>query len=205
MPLDLRFAFVTASVLVTLVPGPSMLLVLGDALEQGSRPALVTALGVVAGDAILLVLSLLGVGAVLAASATAFVALKWAGATFLIYLGIRQWRSAAAPPAQHARAPRSGGRRFATGLVVTLLNPKIIAFFVAFFPQFVAPDGGARQLVILGATFLAVVAGVLTGYALMAGMLRGALTSSRGARLLARVSGATLIGAGIAALSLRRA
>jgi len=206
MAFDLWVTFVVASVLVTLLPGPSMLLVVADAMRGGTRAGLVTALGVVTADAVLLVLSLLGVGAVLAASAQLFVVLKWTGAGVLVYLGLRQWRAAGRAPDLPAAKGASAARRFATGFGVTMLNPKIIGFFVAFFPQFVDPAAPALvQLGLLGASFLCVVMAVLGLYAVAASRLAGFIRGPRAAQAMSRLSGRTLIAAGGMAALMRRA
>lgn len=204
MTLDLWLAFVAATVIVTLLPGPSMLLVMGHALAAGPRRALQTVTGVVLADAILLTLSFAGMGAVLYASAAIFTALKWAGALYLIYLGIRQWQ-ARPEPQQEPPARTTGRPLFRQGLVVTLLNPKIIGFFVAFFPQFMRPGADpVRQLAILGATFLTLVFVIMAGYALLASSARQLLRRPIWHRVSQRLAGVTLIAAGVLTAALRR-
>jgi len=206
MSLEVWIAFVWASVLITLLPGPSMLLVISDAMTGGFRRALVTASGVVCADAVLLILSLLGVGAILAASAELFVIMKWAGAIFLIYLGINQLRS---NPSYRATQPvneETNQRLFAKGFVVTSLNPKIIGFFVAFFPQFIDETGEFwYQITIFAITFLTIVFIILLAYAASASKIIQVTKYQKVENLLARLSGATLIGAGaLTAISSRQ-
>lgn len=209
--MDVWLAFVMASVVVTLLPGPSMLLVIAKALAEGPARSLATVMGVVVADACLMLLALAGVGAVIYSSAVAFTTLKWLGAAYLVYLGVRQWRAAARHtgandadgPAAPA-APSGGG--FLVGFVTTMLNPKIIGFFIAFFPQFVV-DGVplALQLAILGSTFLAIVLVIMTLYAMLAGQVRLWIRKPSVRALMDRVAGATLIGAGVVTATLRRA
>lgn len=178
MPLDLWLAFVTASMTILLLPGPTVLLVVGYAMGAGRRAAFGALGGVLAGDMVALVVSAVGLGAILASSATVFTVMKFAGAAYLIWLGIRMWRAPVDPHAVEAAeavaksAGRAGEsrRRALHGFVVTALNPKLIAFFVAFLPQFMTPHAPVLpQLLVLAPTFLAV--SILTNgfYALAAG------------------------------------
>ena len=180
-----------------------MLLVIGHALAAGPQRALQTVTGVVLADALLLTLSFAGLGAVLYASAEIFRALKWTGALYLVYLGIRQWRILPGP--QQEPAARTTDRSlFRQGLVVTLLNPKIIGFFIAFFPQFMRPAADpVPQLAILGGTFLTLVLSIMAGYAALAGSARRLLQRPRLQRAAQRLAGATLIGAGVLTATLR--
>jgi threonine/homoserine/homoserine lactone efflux protein len=149
-------AFVAAATAMLLIPGPTILLVIGQSLGGGARNALPLAAGVALGDLTAMSLSLAGMGALLAASATAFTVLKWAGAAYLVWLGVRLWRApvdaAAAPPLPARRAMREA-------YVVTALNPKSIVFFVAFVPQFLDPARAfLPQAAILVATFVGLAA-----------------------------------------------
>jgi threonine/homoserine/homoserine lactone efflux protein len=201
MDLSLWLAFVAAATAMLLIPGPTILLVIGQSLGGGARNALPLAAGVALGDLTAMSLSLAGMGALLAASATAFALLKWAGAAYLVYLGVKLWRApvdaAAAPPLPARRAMREA-------YVVTALNPKGIVFFVAFVPQFLDP---ARpflpQATILVATFVTLAAFNAAGYALLAAHLSGAVRRPGLRRALNRTGGAILVGAGLA-VALRR-
>jgi threonine/homoserine/homoserine lactone efflux protein len=201
MDLTPWLAFVAAATAMLLIPGPTILLVIGQSLGGGARNALPLAAGVALGDLTAMSLSLAGMGALLAASATAFAAVKWAGAAYLVWLGVKLWRApvdaAAAPPLPAARAMREA-------YVVTALNPKGIVFFVAFVPQFIDP---ARpflpQAAILVATFVTLAALNAAAYALLAARLSGAVRRPGLRRALNRVGGAVLVGAGLA-VALRR-
>src|SRR5690349_22341716 len=124
--------FFIASAILVAIPGPTVLLVVSYALGHGRRYALATTAGVALGDLTSMTASMLGLGVILAASATLFTALKWVGAAYLIYLGIKLWR---APVSAGGDAPSTGGTRpsriFAHAYAVTALNPKSIVFFVA--------------------------------------------------------------------------
>jgi threonine/homoserine/homoserine lactone efflux protein len=194
-------AFVAAATAMLLIPGPTILLVIGQSLGGGARNALPLAAGVALGDLTAMSLSLAGMGALLAASATAFTVLKWAGAAYLVWLGVRLWRApvdaAAAPPLPARRAMREA-------YVVTALNPKSIVFFVAFVPQFLDPARAfLPQAAILVATFVGLAALNAAAYALLAARLSGAVRRPGLRRALNRAGGAMLVGAGLAVV-LRR-
>ncbi len=210
MTLQLWLAYVLAASILLLVPGPTVLLVLGYALSGGRRSAWRTVPGVMAGDATAISLSLVGLGALLATSASLFAALKWVGAAYLIYLGARLWRSPLANgigPAPGADLPPAGGWTVtAHAYVVTALNPKGLVFFVAFLPQFIVPQAPLLpQGLVLATTFVALAGVNALGYALLVGSLRVALKRPSTLRTLNRVSGSVLIGAGVLTAALRRA
>ncbi|MEL7462143.1 MAG: LysE family translocator [Pseudomonadota bacterium] len=208
MDFSVWLAFLAASTALLLIPGPTVLLVLAYALGEGRRVAVPTALGVAAGDLIAMSLSLLGLGALVLASATAFVVLKWIGAVYLVWLGVRMIRRAGHGPAQYARPPGGLAPRaaFANAAVVTALNPKLIAFFIAFVPQFIDPGAVFwPQAAILIVTFV-VLAGVnALAYALAATRLRGVMARPGVLVWVTRAGGATLIAMGAATAALRRA
>ena len=136
MTLETWLAFVAASSVLLVIPGPTILLVVSYALGQGWRAALPTAIGVALGDFTAMTLSMLGIGALLAASATLFTILKLAGAAYLIWLGVKLWRAGGTLDAQPITEVTRPGRMVAHAWLVTALNPKSITFFVAFLPQF---------------------------------------------------------------------
>jgi len=205
-------AFVLASVVLLAIPGPTILLVVGKSLGAGRggsgphalwRDALPLVVGVALGDLTAITLSLAGLGAVLAASATAFILLKWAGATYLVWLGLRLWR---APVAEEAAPPLPARAALRDAYVVTALNPKSIAFFVAFVPQFLAPDAPfLPQAAVLVPTFVLLAATNAAVYALLARRLSGAVLRPTVRRGFNRLGGTMLIGAGIATAAMRRA
>lgn len=213
MPLDLWLAFVTASAAILLLPGPTTMLIVGYAMGAGRRAAFGALGGVLAGDLVALVVSAAGLGAVLASSALVFTVMKFAGAAYLIWLGIRMWRAPVDPHAIEAAEADAGQirrtgesrRRALHGFIVTALNPKLIAFFIAFLPQFMTPTAPVLdQLLILAPTFLAV--SVLTNgfYALAASAARNRLRSPRALKAINRVGAGCLIGAGLLTAALRR-
>ncbi|MEJ6394273.1 LysE family translocator [Gymnodinialimonas sp. 2305UL16-5] len=207
MPLDTWLTFVVASTALLLIPGPTVLLVLSYAISQGRRVALSTAAGVALGDLIAMTASLAGLGALVLASATLFTILKWVGAVYLVYLGAKMILSAgkidfALPEAQAVTARRTFGHAAA----VTALNPKSIAFFIAFVPQFIQPDAALLpQFAILVTSFVALATLNALVYALLAGSLRNRLSRPGVIAWLTRAGGATLIGMGVLTATLRRA
>ena len=210
MTLELWLAYVLAASILLLVPGPTILLVMGYALSGGRRSAWRTVPGVMAGDATSISLSLLGLGALLATSVSLFAVLKWLGAGYLVYLGVRMWRAPLGQgmgpaPAQGA-PPVEGWSVTAHAYVVTALNPKGLVFFVAFLPQFIVPHAPLLpQGVVLAVTFVALAGANALGYALLVGSLRHAFRRPATLRALNRVSGSVLIGAGVLTAALRRA
>ncbi|MFC7608510.1 LysE family translocator [Teichococcus aestuarii] len=196
-------AFLATASVMLLIPGPTILLVIGQSLGGGRRAALPLVAGVAAGDLVAMSLSLAGLGALLATSAALFTLLKWAGAAYLVYLGVRLWR---APVEPGAAAPLSARAARRQAFLVTALNPKSIAFFVAFVPQFLDP---ARpflpQAAILVASFVSLAAANALLYALLAGRLSGAVRQPAVRRALNRTGGGMLVGAGLATAALRRA
>lgn len=206
MPIETWLAFVAASAVLLLIPGPTILLVVSYALGQGRRVALPVATGVALGDFTAMTLSMLGLGALLAASATLFTVLKWIGALYLVWLGIKLWRAAGTGAIPEARAEGSPLRMLAHAWLVTALNPKSLTFFIAFLPQFIDPAGNwLVQMAIFEVTFLTLAAANAFGYALIAGKLRGALRSPRIVAAVNRTGGTLLIGAGLATLAWRNA
>lgn len=204
MTLATWLAFVAASIAVLIIPGPTISLVVSYALSQGRRAAVAIVLGVALGDLTAMSLSLLGLGALLATSATLFTALRWLGAAYLVYLGIKLWRTRPRQDAGHAG--RAGAKRMiGHAWLVTSLNPKSIVFFTAFVPQFLDVHGSyAVQATILTATFVALAALNAGAYALGAARLQGTIRRPGTRRLVDRLAGSALIGAGITAVALHR-
>ena len=209
MSLDTWLLYAAASLLLSLTPGPSGLLALAHGATMGVRRASVTVAGGVAGFAVLIAASASGLGALLASSAVAFDAVRWAGATYLVWLGVRTWR---APPTRvdaaagvSAPGARRGAGLFAEGFLVALSNPKVVLFFAAFLPQFVDPAAPlAPQFVVMGVTFLAVEFAVELLLAAGAARLLPWLSREAVARRFARVTGGLFVGAGVALVALDR-
>lgn len=208
MSFDIWLTFTAASIALLLIPGPTVLLVLSYALTQGRRVAVAMALGVAAGDLIAMSASLLGLGALMMASATVFLAVKWIGAGYLVWLGIKMLRSrpdtGVADLAKADDLPADHVFRHAA--IVTALNPKSIGFFVAFVPQFLTPTSPlAPQFAILIATFVTLAAGNALAYALLAGRMRDRLRKPRIVLWLNRIGGGALLLMAALTASIKRA
>jgi len=204
--LHLWLAFVAASAVLLVIPGPTILTVISYSIAHGRRAKLPLIAAVALGDSTALVTSLLGLGALLAASAFWFTVVKWVGGLYLLYLGAKLLR-AGASPAQIAApaAPASRWRLFANTYLVTALNPKGIVFFVAFLPQFLdAQAPAAQQLWVLAATFVVMAAVNATLYAMFAGSARRLLASPRAQRGFHLGGGTLMSAAGVWALLARR-
>jgi threonine/homoserine/homoserine lactone efflux protein len=210
---QLWLAFAAAAAVVIAIPGPTTLMVTGHAMSSGTRVALASLLGVALGDFTAIACSVLGLGAVLAASAEAFTVLKWIGAAYLVYLGIKLWRAPAVPLGTAGMGPNGregGGRRsmrraIAESFSVTLLNPKGLLFFAAFLPQFIDPHQPTLpQVVVLALTFEVLAASSLGVYVFMTTRARRVMDSPRAIKIMNRAGGTMLIGAGLLTASLRR-
>ena len=183
-----------------------MLLVISYALGHGRRPAAAIVAGVALGDLTSMTASMLGLGAVLAASALVFTALRWIGGAYLVYLGVKLWRAPVGEAIDMEAPTTSLKRMFAHAYAVTALNPKGIVFFVAFVPQFlVASRPFLPQVVVLEATFVTLAILNTATYALLASAARRRLRQPRVRRLINRTGGTLLVGAGALAAGWRRA
>jgi len=199
--------FASASTALLLVPGPTVLLVLSYALSQGRKVAVATASGVALGDFIAMSASLAGLGALVLTSATLFTVLKWVGAVYLVYLGVKMlWTAGGVSLDQpDPSAAPSGQHMFVHATAVTALNPKSIAFFIAFVPQFIDPATALLpQFAILISTFVGLAALNALAYALLADELRKRLTGPRLIPWLTRIGGGALVSMGVATASLRQ-
>ncbi|MES2129865.1 MAG: LysE family transporter [Pseudomonadota bacterium] len=194
-------AFVVAATLIALSPGAGVVLAMSHGLAYGVRKASATVLGMQAGLMCVLFVAGAGVGSILLASAWAFALVKTAGALYLVYLGISQWRAKAGPMAGAAstlaiEAP-SLRQRLLTGFLTNATNPKGILFMVAVLPQFIAHEAPLLpQLAILAATMFCIDASVMHAYALLASSMQHLLRDARSVRRLNRFFGAMLVGLG---------
>jgi threonine/homoserine/homoserine lactone efflux protein len=188
-------AFLLIAAVLFLTPGPIVTLVVTTAARSGVRAALLTVAGGVVGNAALLACIAFGLSWILKTSAELFDYLRWIGAAYLIWLGIQAWRHAGA--ATELRTPRGHVHAW-RGFIVAITNPKTIAFFTAFLPQFIDPGlPVGRQLLVMCIASVTL-GGVLdTGWAVAAGLGRAWFLKPKHNRLLARISGAVLIGGGI--------
>lgn len=208
MGLEIWLAFSAASIALLLIPGPTILLVLSYALSQGKKSALACVAGVVVGDLICMTASLLGLGAILMASATLFLILKWVGAAYLIYMGVRLFMSAGKSSlfADEAKSSLSPKQIFTNVATVTLVNPKSIIFFVAFVPQFIDTNAVLLpQFSILIATFVGLATINVLAYALLANKLRSKIQRPSVMAALTRFGGSALIAMGVVTATFRRA
>ncbi len=203
MSLDLYLAFVAASAILILIPGPNVALIVANSVAHGTRFGLLTVAGTSSAVVIHLSLTVLGATAILNFLAASFDWLRWLGVAYLVWLGIAAWRAPTVDLTRIAPQARSVRLIFARGFLVGLTNPKTLLFYGAFLPQFVTPGPTtADQLLLLAVTFL-VVAVVLDGlWAILAGRLRALLTTH--ARLRNRLTGGLLMGAGLGLALARR-
>jgi threonine/homoserine/homoserine lactone efflux protein len=195
-------AFAVASLALLVVPGPSVLYIVTRSVHHGRAAGLVSVLGIHTGSIVHVAAAAFGVSAILASSAVAFGVVKYAGAAYLIWLGIRTLRGRSEERREGVVRDRSLGRIYAQGVVVNVLNPKTALFFLAFLPQFVDLSKGSvsLQVVILGITFILL--GFLSDgtYAILSARVSRALADRRGRGVVHRwIPGFTLIGLGIAA------
>jgi homoserine/homoserine lactone efflux protein len=192
---ELFTAFLLITTVLVLTPGPIVTLIIATGARGGTRAALTTVLGTTLGNAVLLGAIAFGLGFVLKNAAVLFDILRWIGAGYLIWLGIQAWRHAGeraadVPPAAHVHIWR--------GFAVALSNPKTIAFFTAFLPQFVDPSLPVeRQLAVMCAVSVVLAAFTDSSWAVAAGLGRAWFMTSWRAKLLGRLSGVALIGGGI--------
>jgi threonine/homoserine/homoserine lactone efflux protein len=193
-------AFTAAALVVLLIPGPGVLYVLARSLGQGQRAGLVSVAGLSAGAFVHVVAATVGLSAILLASATAFGVVKMLGAAYLIYLGIRALLTRNSSRTIETVTARSLRRVFTDGVVVSVLNPKIAVFFLAFLPHFADPSRGSvpQQIFLLGAAYCLLSLCTDGAYALLASRLRGWFRGPLARGSLPRyASGAVYIGLGV--------
>ncbi|AOY91906.1 lysine transporter LysE [Cupriavidus sp. USMAA2-4] len=207
---EVWLAYFAACWLIALSPGSGAVLSMSHGLSYGLRKASTTIFGLQAGLVIILLVAGGGLGALLIASEHAFAVVKTVGALYLIYLGIQQWRAKvdAAPQAEGGAVRTtvmSPRRRFATGLLTNVTNPKGIIFMVAVLPQFIDPTHAlAPQLALLAVTMCGVDLIVMHGYALLASRMQGLFRNARAVRWQNRVFGSVLMAVGAALFFVRR-
>ncbi len=209
MPLDQLLLFVAAGVLLNLTPGPDVLYIVSNALRSGARAGMVAALGITAGCFVHIIAAAVGISALMAASATAFTLLKWVGAAYLVYVGVRllltKADSAMQLGAARANSTGAGGNIdyktiFLRGFWTNALNPKVALFFLAFVPQFIAPTVEHKPLafLLLGLLFNFNGLWVNLGWAVAAAWLAGhAGVVQKSMHWLDRIAGAMFVGFGI--------
>jgi threonine/homoserine/homoserine lactone efflux protein len=199
--------FAAASALLIVVPGPAVIYIVTRSVRHGRAAGLVSTLGIEVGGLVHVAAATLGLSALLASSATAFNVVRYAGAAYLVYLGVRALLGRDSGGAERPIAVPEPDRRrmFWNGVVVNVLNPKTALFFLAFLPQFIDPDRGAvaLQAGVLGTCFVSVALVLDGSWALVAGGAgRRLREGARSSRALARASGCVYLGLGaFAALS----
>lgn len=207
MTMETWLGFVLVVCIFAIIPGPTVILVVGQAIANGSRAILPLTAGVVTGDFVAMSLSLIGLGAVLAASSVLFGVLKWFGVIYLIYLGVSAWRSEPQNFTDEGNEQQAVRplKLFKSSFLVTALNPKDIVFFVAFLPQFVdTTQPVIAQFFILMVTFLAIVTVSVSCFATFAGAVRHKIHGAQAQKHMNRASGSVLIGAAIFASTVER-
>lgn len=196
---DAFVLFVGLSAVNIVTPGPGVMLTLTNAVRHSWGDAFAGILGVASGTFLVASLSVIGVGAVLLASSFAFAVMKYAGAAYLIYLGIKMWRAPVRAFVELPTTRASLARRFAEGFVLQASNPNAILFFLALFPQFIDHSvHGLERGAVLVATYAAIVVAIHSVYAFGARRTRVWLSSAGGGRLVNRVSGTAFILSGVA-------
>ena len=188
-------------------PGPDTAFIVGRSIAHGRAAGLVSALGISAGCCIHALASALGLSALLAASATAFLMIKVAGGLYLIYLGLRMLLVKSAIAAAAAAEPATAAEQrplptiFRQALITNLLNPKVVLFFLSFFPQFVSPDAASKTLafVLLGTVFLL----ISTAWGIMTALVAGTLAQRAGGSRSLKVWLERCVGAAFVALGAR--
>ena len=199
MSIELYLAFCLATAVLVLMPGPIVTLVIAQTLRYGTAIGLSTVAGSAAGNALLVTVGALGLSTIFILLADLFEIIRWVGAIYLIWLGIREWRSIGVK----LNAAEAGGRQvkssvFWQAIVVAITNPKTILFYVAFFPQFIEIEKPlGPQLSIMCVSFVVIGAIFDSGYALMAGRLRGYLIGAHRAKIRSRITGGLLVCTGI--------
>lgn len=196
MTWNLYFTYLAACVVLVVVPGPTVTVIVANSLRYGARAGLLNVAGTQLGLAVMIAIVILGLASLIEAIGWWFEVLRLAGAAYLIWLGIKLFRSTGAFDSDEA-APQPRMGFFVQGFVVLMSNPKIIVLFGALFPQFIEPKGDyLEQVLILGVTAMVTAAVFDTIYAVTAGRA-GALLSRARVRLLSKISGGFLIGGGL--------
>ncbi|MGR5175358.1 LysE family translocator [Vibrio mediterranei] len=205
MSIEIWISFVLASLALVLSPGPTVFLVIGQSLAYGRKSVVPMVLGVLSGDIVALTCSLLGVGAVLSASSLAFGVMKWLGAIYLVYLGVKAWKSPVSNGGIDIRSMDRAWKVYSDSFLVTALNPKGLVFFLAFLPLFIRPEANVgTQMLILASTFILVSLCSVSFYAYFGGRIRGYVSSEKGQKLFNKLSGGMLVSAGVATSTLRQ-
>ena len=204
MELHVYFAFVVATIIMISLPGPSVLLTVAHSISFGWKSGVVTVAGATAGIAVQLMVAAIGLASLLNGVAEAFELLRWGGAAYLVYLGIKQWRSAGEmPDLEGINVSRTN--LFLQGLVVTTFNPKSLVFIAAFLPQFIdASRPMGVQMAFIVPTFLVITFSVTSIWAVAAGNVRGFFQNQRAIKAMGKSAGGMMIMAGLGLAMARR-
>ena len=197
---SLLLGFIATALVVLLMPGPGVLYIVARSISQGVRAGLASALGLSTGALVHVAAATAGLSAILLTSATAFNVVKYLGAAYLVFLGIRAFLAERSTGSVVVLKPLSYYRCFRDGVVVSVFNPKIAVFFLAFLPQFIDPDRAPvqQQVLLLGMVYVALALITDSAYALLAGRLRSGLGRSLMQGPMARyVSGSVYLGLGV--------
>jgi threonine/homoserine/homoserine lactone efflux protein len=198
--------YLAAYAVVCLTPGPAVVFVTSQSAWRGRRAGLAAALGIETSNLAFWMLTLLGLAAVATASHTVFLALKWAGAAYLAWLGVQAIRGSFKAEPEVAAPPPAAGAAWRDGFVVGMSNPKALMFFVALAPQFIDPSrAAAPQIAVMAATGMLVDFSINSGYALAAGTLRRALSGTGVKRWFDRAVGGLFLSLAAVAALYRRA
>ncbi len=199
--------FMIAGWVLNLTPGPDVLYIISRALRGGRRAGFAAVAGISAGCLVHVALASLGLGMLLATSATLFSAIKWIGAAYLLWVGVRLLRNPGVPAALQEQVgaatdsavTANGWQIFAGGFLTNVLNPKVVLFFLAFLPQFIAPSVQNKTLAfaVLGIVFTVNALPINAVYVLLADRMRSSRWAARGMQWLDRVAGALFIGFGL--------
>ena len=200
---QLYLAFVLATAILMLIPGPNVALIVANSVAYGTRYGLLTVLGTSSAMLLQLALTAIGMTALLSWLSQMFEWLRWLGVAYLLFLGIRQWLAAPVDLTRTKPQMKSLRAIYGRGFLISLTNPKTLLFYGAFFPQFIAADlPPGPQIALLAGSFMAIAILVDGGWAILSGRARG-LLGSRG-RLRNRLTGGLLIGAGLGRALARR-
>lgn len=198
-------AFIAATAVLIIIPGPNVMLVISRSMRFGVKAGLITVAGTAFALAQQLAITALGLASAMAVLSDGFEVLRWLGVAYLVYLGVQAFREKPVPPEAAAVTAPGTGRMFFQAAFVAWTNPKLLAFYAAFFPQFLDPalPAGPQLWAMCGA-FLVIAVLFDSGYAVIGGRLLGAVKSERAQRIRNRITGGMLIAAGAGLAMVRR-
>lgn len=204
---ELFAAFMLAAAILLIIPGPVVTLVIANSLKHGTRVGITTVMGAGLGNGVLIVMGAVGITTLMALMADLFTVVRYLGAAYLIWLGIKEWRSKGVVLDEaQAAPPRKGVEVFLQGFVIGVTNPKAILFYIAFFPQFLdraLPAVPQLTAMVVGFIVLALV--LDSGYALLSGRLRRWFKNAKRARLQGKITGTLLMATGVGLAFARKA